>query len=96
MPAKCKVNRQKKRCRIYLRDMGICQLCKLFVEFNEMSLDHKFPRSKGGRKDEDNLQVAHKFCNVIKGNSLDNLTPEYFLSHKDYGKENIHHSEFIH
>ncbi|MEM6535175.1 MAG: HNH endonuclease signature motif containing protein [Pseudomonadota bacterium] len=32
------------------------------------SFDHIWPRSNGGRDDQDNLQLTHARCNKIKGN----------------------------
>jgi len=51
---------------IYLYD-GICQLCKEEVALIEASRDHIIPVSKGGESVLENLQLAHRICNTLKG-----------------------------
>ena len=47
-----------------------CSLCgKPITHHEDLTVDHILPRSKGGRSSLDNLQPAHKWCNVAKGNS---------------------------
>lgn len=54
----------------------ICYLCgELILSAQELSLDHKKPRSKGGTSSRDNLAPTHKKCNCEK----DNLTIEEFV-----------------
>lgn len=60
---------------IYLRDQGICQLCKTRVPRSAVlphpkaaTLDHIVPLSKGGTHDAINIQLAHSRCNTSKGN----------------------------
>ena len=49
----------------------MCALCGIIIQkFEDASVDHKIPISKGGSNRADNLQLAHKKCNVEKGNSL--------------------------
>src|SRR5437667_12853822 len=50
----------------------ICQLCKHpIINYEEASLDHIYPRSRGGMTTTDNLQLAHKSCNVRKRNHIE-------------------------
>lgn len=57
------------------RDGHLCGLCKKPVDMNlsgshQMgpTIDHIVPVSRGGTNDELNLQLAHRRCNVAKGN----------------------------
>ena len=63
--------------KIYKRDNGICHICGTKVDMmadtnsNEYgSLDHIKPISKGGTHTWDNVKLAHRGCNTIKGNRL--------------------------
>lgn len=60
------VNLQK----LYAKFNGICQLCMKHVRFEDASRDHIIPRSKGGRGLPNNIQLAHRLCNKLKGNEL--------------------------
>src|SRR5688500_19988486 len=53
---------------VYLRDHGICHLCKKFVEYKDASRDHLRPRSKGGPTTWKNIKLAHKKCNSKRSN----------------------------
>lgn len=45
-----------------------CYLCERpFTESNRVTIDHVKPLSKGGTWDIDNLKLAHKKCNIEKG-----------------------------
>jgi hypothetical protein len=48
---------------IFARDGGVCQLC-------DQPVVGPFPRSLGGERVESNLQLAHPFCNIRKGNRV--------------------------
>jgi hypothetical protein len=59
---------------IYLRDGGICQICKKRVPRHRKfphpqfaTLDHIVPITKGGTNDAVNIQLAHFRCNTAKG-----------------------------
>lgn len=70
---------QQKRMRIFKRDKGICQLCLLpFAEGEAFTLDHKKPKKDGGGSIEENLQIAHKHCNELKGCTYKKHPPEYY------------------
>lgn len=50
---------------------NICGLCgKPIKTFKEATLDHIIPLSKGGLDERNNWQLAHEFCNKLKGNKL--------------------------
>ena len=45
-----------------------CTLCQgLFNEEDPPELDHTTPRHQGGSDTLDNLRLAHKVCNIVKG-----------------------------
>jgi 5-methylcytosine-specific restriction endonuclease McrA len=49
------------------RDGMICGICGKKVKPEELSFDHIVPLSAGGGHTENNIQVAHKLCNLRKG-----------------------------
>lgn len=55
-------------------DNGIfpeCPWCKnAITDSDTLTLDHKFPTSKGGSDDITNIQPMHKKCNEVKGNII--------------------------
>lgn len=59
---------------VFQRDNGLCQYCG---SFENLSLDHKIPVSRGGDSSIANLCVACIICNSKKGNK----TPEEFLKY---------------
>jgi 5-methylcytosine-specific restriction endonuclease McrA len=61
------VNRRIKE-KLAERDGEICQLCGNSLILAEATLDHKIPRSKGGTRNLENLQLAHADCNRQRGN----------------------------
>ena len=58
------------RGEIYIRDSGICGICKIHVPLHEVTLDHIIPLSKGGEHSKRNIQLAHRSCNSAKGSKL--------------------------
>ena len=58
--------------KLYERDGRICMICGQPAKHDHrrggMQVDHKIPISKGGYENEDNLQMAHPYCNQKKGN----------------------------
>lgn len=55
------------------RDGADCGICDLTVDLNlrapdlmRASVDHIYPRARGGNNDPGNLQLAHLICNCIK------------------------------
>jgi CRISPR/Cas system Type II protein with McrA/HNH and RuvC-like nuclease domain len=58
--------------RIYMRDKFRCQYCGERKQPAELTLDHIFPRSRGGENTPVNIVAACLSCNNRKGNR----TPE--------------------
>lgn len=58
----------EQRVALYRRDNGICQSCKVKVEFNDFHADHIIPHSKGGETKLSNGQVLCSECNQKKSN----------------------------
>lgn len=52
---------------VYERNAGVCGICRTAVSFEEFSVDHIYPLSRGGGHVLSNLQIAHLECNVRKG-----------------------------
>lgn len=61
-----------KRLRIYMRDKFRCQYCGEKKTATDLTLDHIFPRSRGGENSPVNIVAACLACNNRKGNR----TPE--------------------
>lgn len=61
-----------KRLRIYMRDKFRCQYCGEKKKPTELTLDHIFPRSRGGENSPVNIVTACTTCNNRKANR----TPE--------------------
>lgn len=62
---------------IYERDGWICQICGQPIDPDlrapfvmSKTTDHVIPLTKGGLHQVDNLQAAHLYCNIVKGNRL--------------------------
>ncbi len=53
--------------RLYGRQEGICNGCKVLFPFRNMTVDHIVPRSRGGSDSLDNLQLLCGACNSMKG-----------------------------
>lgn len=64
------------RERIWQRDKGRCHLCGEPVALQVMHLDHVIPRALGGEDHERNLRVAHRACNLSKGDRLGAFRPQ--------------------
>lgn len=54
------------RQNIFKRDGNHCQYCG---SINQLTLDHVYPKSRGGKTTWDNLVTACKSCNAKKGDS---------------------------
>ena len=57
------------RYNMYLRDLFQCQYCGDVFDFEDLTIDHVVPRSKGGSNARENLQLLCLSCNTEKGNS---------------------------
>lgn len=60
------------RERIYERDGRQCVWC---YATENLSIDHRLPKSQGGRAFDHNLQVLCVPCNADKGDGPDEITP---------------------
>lgn len=63
-----------RRLKIYERDGWTCQLCTEPVDPSlhhsdqwAATLDHIVPRSQGGDDSDENLRLAHRWCNSVRG-----------------------------
>lgn len=54
------------RPNVYKRDERMCQYCGDQIAFDDMTLDHVIPRSRGGQLDWSNAVAACKECNSQK------------------------------
>lgn len=86
------------RERILDRDGRKCAQCGSTVK---LEIDHIIPISKGGREDEDNMQVLCQKCNRTKHNKADyskyfNITKNknYIFINKEISKLKINPKEF--
>ena len=61
---------EPERMAIYNRYKGRCGICGKFVPFDAFTVDHIIPLAKGGTNAMENLQCAHSWCNLVKGNFL--------------------------
>lgn len=69
---------QRRRYALYRRDCWVCQICFEPVDRTlhhldnwAASLDHIVPRSHGGDDSPENLRLAHRICNSIRGDRID-------------------------
>lgn len=69
------------RHQIYARDGWICGICALPVDRSTVypdpgsaSLDHIIPMSRGGGHVASNVQLAHVYCNSVKGARMEDST----------------------
>jgi 5-methylcytosine-specific restriction endonuclease McrA len=53
---------------LYEKQRGICGLTGKRISFNQANIEHKIPRSKGGRDTWENLMVAEMKANSVRGN----------------------------
>jgi|TARA_B000000557_G_scaffold254466_1_gene244615 5-methylcytosine-specific restriction endonuclease McrA len=58
------------RYNVHLRDLFSCQYCGCGVHYNEATLDHVKPRSKGGDTSWLNVVTACQTCNTDKGSKI--------------------------
>ncbi len=77
------VSSRPTRQNIYTRDSNHCQYCGNVFPVEELTLDHVFPKSRGGKNTWKNLVTCCKKCNQRKGSR----TPEesnLYLIEKPY------------
>jgi hypothetical protein len=58
------------RQQFYAEANGRCAICGDPMTFDDATLDHIVPLSKGGPHTLSNLQIAHRVCNSVKGARL--------------------------
>jgi len=51
---------------IYVRDKGICHICRRKVSRKTFTLDHLIPLSRGGLHAASNVAIAHHRCNCLR------------------------------
>lgn len=56
---------------VFERSEGICGICHMPVEETDFHVDHIIPLSRGGEHSYVNVQAAHPFCNISKGNKIE-------------------------
>jgi RNA-directed DNA polymerase len=53
--------------KLLKKQKGKCAHCELFFKNGDLlEIDHKKPRSKGGKNTQDNLQLLHRHCHDTK------------------------------
>lgn len=68
-----RVRMQRARFALWRQQRGECPLCGRAIKWNAQiedeapTLDHIIPRSLGGCDHIDNLRVAHRRCNELRG-----------------------------
>jgi 5-methylcytosine-specific restriction endonuclease McrA len=68
--AKTKERARVDRDAIIERDGMVCGICEGDIpDATGIDIDHIIPLSRGGTSDPDNLQVAHRRCNLQKAAS---------------------------
>lgn len=55
------------RYNVYLRDGGVCQYCRQYIERHAFTIDHVVPRQNGGKSSWQNVVTACVDCNRKKG-----------------------------
>lgn len=65
---------------LYQRYNGVCQICGEHFGIRDMSIEHVYPKSKGGTKDSYNVTITCKTCNCKKGT---------FYPYKNYKGEDL-------
>lgn len=65
----------KERAKIYNKNKGKCAICGRFVSYDDFTIDHIIPLSRGGENKLTNLQCTCYVCNQIKHDIL----PEDFM-----------------
>ncbi len=61
------INIKLNRKSIFARDKNTCQYCYKKFPLSELSLEHVFPKSRGGKNEWTNIVCACKRCNKHKG-----------------------------
>lgn len=62
--------KRRKRLAVYQRDLYRCKLCGKQLTYEDATLDHVIPRSRGGSGALNNLVTACKPCNQWKDDKM--------------------------
>ena len=54
--------------RSIVADPPLCPYCQIKIPYQDISIDHVQPRSRGGSSDPENLVFCDRICNLAKGN----------------------------
>ena len=65
-----RTNTTKLRNSMWKKGMRTCMWCGCSLKMNEATLEHIYPRSKGGCNKARNLGIACKECNEKKGTKV--------------------------
>lgn len=79
MSQRSKRNRENRRFSAYLDTGGRCFYCGKQIGFESMTLDHVFPKSLGGNREQENFVCACAPCNKAKDRRI--LTGEELRSY---------------
>ena len=71
------------RYNMFMRDLFQCQYCGDVFDFDDLTIDHVKPVSKGGRTEWENCVTACKPCNHTKGDKQ-NIRPMHKPYKPDY------------
>ena len=70
-----------------------CVYCGTCLDFDTATLDHVYPRARGGTGAPGNLVTACRACNQLKG---DLLPVEFFLLHPWAGENFVRYARAVH
>jgi 5-methylcytosine-specific restriction endonuclease McrA len=84
------------RSDIYKRDKHKCQYCSKKFPDKELTLDHVFPKSRGGSNEATNLVTACKACNNRKGDRTPAEARMPLVNTLNSYKANLHRVRLCH
>lgn len=82
------------RQRLIAEHGMVCALCgKPIGSGNELTVDHIVPRTMGGATIYENCQLAHKSCNLRKGNKY--IAPETAGNATEINKKGVDKAQTV-
>jgi hypothetical protein len=81
---------------LFTKQKGVCWLCDKSMNLDAASRDHIVPKSKGGRGGYQNLRLAHRLCNSLRGSIDAALAREYVrdrLGGRDISRYRVRRSD---